>query len=86
MTYRVVWAPFAEHWLEQFLSNPSDQVAISSSANEIDRQLMSDPPGFGESRDEALRIGFIRPLGVLFEVFDDMRTIVVYDVWRIDRQ
>ena len=39
---------------------------------------------FGESRYDAVRVGFVLPLGVQFEVFDDVRTVIVYDVWRID--
>jgi hypothetical protein len=72
--------------LEHFLSIPADKGTIAATAMEIDQHLMSDPKGFGESRGEAVRIGFIRPLGVLFEVLDDVRTVVVYDVWRIDRK
>jgi plasmid stabilization system protein ParE len=86
MTYRVIWSPFAENWLEHFLSVSADQDTVARAAKEIDQQLVSDPKGFGESRDEAVRVGFKRSLGVLFEVLDDVRTVVVYDVWRIDRK
>jgi hypothetical protein len=85
MTYRVAWAPFAENWLEQYLSAAVDRIVVAKAAKEIDRQLMTDPMEFGESRDGAVRIGYARPLGALFEVFDDVRAVVVYDVWRIDR-
>jgi hypothetical protein len=85
MTYRVVWAPFAEGWLDQYLSAAAERGIVAEASKEIDRQLMTGPKAFGESRDDAVRIGDVRPLGILFEVFDDVRTVVVYDVWRIDR-
>jgi hypothetical protein len=44
------------------------------------------PNKFGESRYDTVRIGFVSPLGVQFEVMQDVRTVVVYDVWRIDRK
>ena len=33
-----------------------------------------------------MRVGFVFPLGVQFEVMDDVRTVIVHDVWRIDRK
>jgi hypothetical protein len=30
-------------------------------------------------------VGFVHPLGVQFEVMDDVQTVIVHDVWRIDR-
>jgi hypothetical protein len=31
-----------------------------------------------------VRVGYELPLGVQYEVLGDVRTVVVYDVWRID--
>lgn len=84
MTYRVLWAPNAEQRLEAMLRESPSQAHIATAARQIDRQLIADPLHFGESRFEAVRIGFVRPLGVQFEVLEDVRTVVVYDVWRID--
>jgi hypothetical protein len=39
---------------------------------------------FGESRFDSVRVGYELPLGVQYEVLGDVRTVVVYDVWRID--
>jgi hypothetical protein len=47
---------------------------------------MTDPTAFGESRYDTIRVGFAYPLGVQFEVMDDVRTAIVHDVWRIDRK
>ncbi len=84
MSYRVFWAPFAEQRLEALLQDVAAQPHCAAAAREVDRRLMSDPGHFGESRFDAVRVGFVRPLGVQFEVFEDVRTVIVYDVWRID--
>ncbi len=85
MAYRVFWSPFAETRLEQIVQNAPDVPEVAAAAREIDRHLISDPHGFGESRYDTVRVGFAYPLGVQFEVMDDVRTAVVYDAWRIDR-
>jgi hypothetical protein len=84
MNYRVLWAPNAEQRLEDLLQDAAAQAQIAGAAREIDRRLLTAPLLFGESRFEAVRIGFAHPLAVHFEVLDDVRTVVVYDVYRID--
>jgi hypothetical protein len=86
MQHRVLWAPDAEDKLEQFLKNASDPKFLAAAAREIDQYLISSPHEFGESRYDAMRVGFVFPLGVQFEVMDDVRTVIVHDVWRIDRK
>ncbi|HZN36959.1 MAG TPA: hypothetical protein VFB80_24180 [Pirellulaceae bacterium] len=86
MTHRVFWSPHAERRLEQLLSNTAERPRLAAVAREIDRLLVADPLAFGESRYETVRVGFVLPLGVQFEVLDDVRTVIVYDVWRVDRK
>jgi hypothetical protein len=86
MRYRVLWAPFAEASLERLLRESNGATALAVAAREIDGCLFAAPMAFGESRYDAVRIGFVYPLGVQFEVMEDVRTVVVYDVWRIDRK
>jgi hypothetical protein len=85
MQYRVLWSPYAEERLERQLQESSDPFAsvIALAAREIDALLISSPVTFGESRYDNLKIGFVNPLGVDFEVMDDLLTVVVHDVWRI---
>jgi hypothetical protein len=85
MKYRVLWSLYAEQRLEQVLQNALDPLAITAAARQIDRILLVAPAAFGESRYDTVRIGFARPLGIHFEVMEDVRTVVVYDVWQIDR-
>jgi hypothetical protein len=84
MSYRVFWAPHAEEQLERLLLEASDQSILAESARAIDRRLVTEPLAFGESRFDAVRIAFERPLAIHYEVHQDVETVIVYDVWRID--
>jgi hypothetical protein len=86
MTYRVLWSPHAEQGLDELLRNSPERELLAAVVREIDQCLIADPSAFGESRYDTVRVGFVRPLGVQFEVMDDVRTVIVYDVWRIDRE
>jgi plasmid stabilization system protein ParE len=77
MTYRVFWSPHAERRLEQILQNTSDSAVVAAAARQIDHHLVAAPKTFGESRYDTVRVGFVRPLGVQFEVLDDVRTVIV---------
>jgi hypothetical protein len=60
MNYRVFWAPYAEKRLEHFLGVAPEQAAVAAAAKEIDqRLLLADPRTFGESRYDAVRVGFV---------------------------
>ena len=86
MPYRVLWAPYAEDTLERLLQAAPEPSILAAAARQIDHHLLTDPTKFGESRYDTVRIGFVYPLGVQFEVMDDVRTVIVHDVWRIDRK
>lgn len=86
MSYRVFWSPHAENRLEQLLAGVADTAPLVAAAREIDQHLAADPTSFGESRYDTVRVGFIPPLGVQFEMHDDVRTVIVFDVWRIDKR
>lgn len=84
MQYRVLWAPFAEDELERLLKNSPDADVLAAAAREIDRHLFVAAAEFGESRYDTMRVGFAYPLGVQFEVMEDVRTAIVHNIWRID--
>lgn len=86
MPYRVLWAPNAEEKLEAFVGADPEPAILAGAARQIDQHLMTAPQSFGESRYDTIRIAFAYPLGVQFEVMDDVRTVIVHDVWRIDRK
>ena len=86
MQYRVLWAPYAEEKLEHLLQAASEPPLLAAAARQIDQHLITGPATFGESRYDTVRVGFVYPLGVQFEGMDDVRTVIVHDVWRIDRK
>jgi hypothetical protein len=86
MKYRVFWTPEAERELRRIVAASDDRTIVSAAAREIDRLLVADPHDVGESRVETTRKGFVRPLGVDFEVLDDVATVIVFGVWRTDRR
>lgn len=79
MRFMVVWKPSAKHQLaEIWLSAPDERVAITRAADSIDQALRTAPEAQGESRSGNLRVLFVDPLGVLFEVHPlDMRVSVL---------
>jgi hypothetical protein len=85
MQYRVLWAPYAEDKLQLLLESSTDAGIVANAAREIDRYLFGNAGKFGESRYGNMRIGFVTPLGIQFEVMEDVHTAIVHDVWRIDR-
>jgi len=86
MQFRVLWAPNAEERLEQFLANSTDAHVLAEAARTIDRHLFTFPNSFGESRYDTMRVGYEFPFGVQFEVLNDVRSVIVHDIWRIDRK
>lgn len=86
MNHRVFWSPHAEQRLELILKGAADTAVLVAAARSLDRQLVADPVSFGESRFDTVRVGFELPLGVQFEILNDVRTVIVYDVWRVDRK
>lgn len=86
MKYRVFWSPHAENRLEVLLQDLSARPQLAKAAREIDRNLSIDPVGFGETRYENVRVGFSTPLGIQYEVLGDVSSVIVYDVWRIDKR
>jgi hypothetical protein len=66
------------------LEDAGARKRISAASREIDRRLLESPYALGESRFDGMRIGFASPLGVYFEILNDVNTVIVFDVWRTD--
>jgi hypothetical protein len=86
MAYRVFWTPNAEQKLSNILGRSRDASIVAAAAREFDSRLITAPTKVGESRIETLRIGFERPLGFDFDVLEDVKTVIVLNVWRTDRR
>lgn len=83
MRYRVFWSPDAEGELEALTNSAIDAAELAACARKIDQHLLKHPLRYGESRGQELRVAFESPLAIMFDVFKDERTVVVYRVWRI---
>ena len=86
MKYRVFWTPAAEQRLERILSSAADAPRLAAIVKAIDRLLVEDPQGFGESRYDTVRVAFLLPIGIQFEIHEDVRTVIVFDVWIAKRK
>lgn len=84
MTYSVIWLPDVEQELAAIWMQAGDKTAITQSANQIDAALRRNAPNEGESRPGGRRILFVFPLGVIFRVLPDNRTVQVSRVWRVN--
>ncbi len=83
MNLTVVWQPTAEATLADLWNNAPDRAAVTRAANTIDALLKRDPLGVGESRTDNLRVLFVPPLAVDYEVLEDDCLVRVLKVWRV---
>jgi plasmid stabilization system protein ParE len=80
MSYTVVRKPTAEDELARIWTDAVDRGAVAEAANEIDRLLRGHPHGQGESRADSVRVMFIHPLGVFFDIREEDRLVCVLAV------
>ncbi len=81
MNYTVIWKGEAERRLATLWINATDRKALTDAANRIDVLLSRDPEHLGESREAGRRVLLDPPLGVVFSVLPDARTVLVLTVW-----
>ena len=86
MNDMVLWRPVAEQRLAALWTSVSDRNVVTRAAHAIDEALRTDPEQVGESRADEVRILFEEPLGALFMVSPDDRTVYALSVWRTDRR
>jgi hypothetical protein len=81
--YTVVWSDEALAGLVNWWANadPDLQPLITAAVHCIDESLADDPENAGESRDDGNRIWLEFPLGVLFNINSDKRTVHIGKVW-----
>ena len=82
MRYTVLWSPDAENDLAAIWQAANDRSSVTAAGNQIDALLRQDTHLQGESRYGRLRILFIPPLAIDFEVIHDDRIARVLTVWR----
>jgi len=83
MKYTVTWKPDAEAELAAIWNAATDRSAIAQAANKIDHLLATNPAEQGESRTQSIRILFVEPIGIFFDVNDADLLVSVLRVWTI---
>ncbi len=82
MTYDVYWRKRSLLLLRlvQFLAaeKGGDEEAVLRAADEINRLLAESPEQQRESRDGNERVLIVNPLTVVYEVFPEQNTVVIY--------
>lgn len=87
MKYRILWIPDAEESFQQILDGERrSKYLLGDSVRTINTKLVTDPYEFGESRQDGVYIGFDGPLAVNYQIMDDVRTVVVFHIWRIEHR
>ena len=81
MNYTVVWKPPAEEELARLWIDAPERDLVAQAADRIDQLLKSNPLQQGESRSGSVRVLFVDPLGVFFDVNEQDRLVSVLKVW-----
>jgi hypothetical protein len=86
--FGVVWLDIARDDLANIYvaaSPGAERDVIEAAVLELERQLRQNAPGVGESRSGRRRIGFVPPLGFVFELDVAGRVAVIGRLWRYGR-
>lgn len=81
--FRVRWEDSALNELTALWTDADSPLRqlITETVAQIDRQLETAPVAHSESRSDGRRILFASPLGILFRIEADGRTVSVLNVW-----
>lgn len=79
--YEVRWKRTALDRVTELWLDAPDRTAITAAVDELDRLLARDPQEAGESRSESVRIVFVPPLGVFYEIDEATQIVHVLRVW-----
>ena len=82
MSYTVVWRPEAEDELARLWNAATDRGAVAVAADSFDAAIGRNPLDVGESIGGPSRMTFVDPLAFIFDVFPQLRQVLVKTVWR----
>ena len=84
MSYRVIWPRAARNDLADIWMNSPDRNDVTAASAEIDRLLKDDPLRVGQPMQSSVRRRLtVPPLGVLYEVIEDDKRVLVQAVFRV---
>lgn len=81
MTFTVLWTEAAEAELTKIWLGSRSRGRLGEAAQRIDEILSKDPEKEGESRDGAIRVLLVDPLGVEFFVTPEKHLVTVTALW-----
>ena len=81
MNYTVSWLPDAEAESANVRVNSHRRAEVTRAAAELDRRLADYGPEEGESRPGGRRITFVKPVSIIFRVYEETKTVPVTQVW-----
>lgn len=84
--FHVVWLQpalneLAAAWIQ---ANSTERQTITAATHTIDQLLKTDPHNQGESRPHGQRIMFLSPLGMTFEIRQEM--VRILHIWMVRRR
>jgi mRNA-degrading endonuclease RelE of RelBE toxin-antitoxin system len=80
MNYTIAWLEEAQDQLAAVWMAADDPRAVNDAVEFLERLLRYAPLDQGESRSGDLRIVFSDPIGVLYRVDQDRRTVLIVSV------
>jgi hypothetical protein len=83
VSYAIHWRKaalddLAASWLN---ADAFQRTAITRAAHSIEQELKARPHQKGESRPDGERIIFCAPIGVLFQVEEQDRSVIIEQAW-----
>lgn len=76
-TWSVVFQKSAEKDFGEICWQIQDISLLSEAVQAIDHALRNNPLEFGEARSGLIRLAFVYPLSIVFEVIPDDRKVIV---------
>ena len=86
--FDILWEDSATNELATIwmAASSEERARITAATMEIDRSLLGNPADAGESRPDNVRIFYVLPLGILFDIDMTRRVVRVLQVWRVRRR
>jgi hypothetical protein len=82
MNYRVIWSPRAEAQLAAVWTAAPNRNDVSVMADLLERSIGSDPFRVGRWRASSVnRVVTASPLGLLFDIVEDDKKVIVQALW-----
>ena len=73
--YEVRWKRSALNRATELWLDAPDRTEVTAAVAEIDRLLARNPQEAGESRSDLVRVLFVPPLGVFFDIDEPTRAV-----------